>query len=397
MTLGLISRYIGWELIKAFVLTLVGITLLLLIILLTQRAIQEGLGPVPVLRLIPYLLPDVLRMAIPATMLMATCLVYGRMSGANEIVALKANGTSPMVAIWPAIILSFLVSLVSVWLNDVAVTWGRRGVDRVVLQSFEDIAYGMLRTQRAFSTSSLSIHVKDVQGDTLIRPTISIHNKESSPPVTLVAQKAHLNLNAENNQLKIILQDTQFDVGSDFHGEWPEQFEYELPLTSLANPNGEGNRPSDTALREIETKITHQLSNIQVLKQTLASEAGFQLLTGDLMGLTGAGWKNNAEELRVAHYALNRYEAEPYRRWANGFSCLAFVLIGAIYAIRRRISDFWTCFATVFFPIVLFYYPVFQFGVNKAKAGELPPYSVWMGNVFFFVVGLLLIQRLIKK
>lgn len=393
----LVSRYIGWELIKAFVLALFGLTLFLLIILLTQRAIQEGLGPVPVLRLIPYLLPDVLRMAIPLTMLMATCLVYGRMSGTNELVALKANGTSPMVAIWPVIFLAFIVSLVSVWLNDVAVTWGRRGVDRVVLQSFEDIAYGMLRTQRSFSTSSLSIHVKDVQGDTLVRPTISIHNKENSSPITLVAQKAHLNLNTETNQLKIVLQDTQFDVGSNFYGEWPDKFEYEIPLTSLAGPRHATNRPSDTALREIESRITSQQSTILDLKQNLAAQAGFQLLTGDLMEMTGKAWQTNNEELRVAHFNLNRYEAEPYRRWANGFCCLAFVLIGATYSIRRRVADFWNCFATVFFPVVVAYYPIFQFGVNQAKAGNLPPYSVWMGNIFFFALGLWLIQRLIRK
>lgn len=393
----LVSRYIGWELIKAFVLALFGLTLFLLIILLTQRAIQEGLGPVPVLRLIPYLLPDVLRMAIPLTMLMATCLVYGRMSGTNELVALKANGTSPMVAIWPVIFLAFIVSLVSVWLNDVAVTWGRRGVDRVVLQSFEDIAYGMLRTQRSFSTSSLSIHVKDVQGDTLVRPTISIHTKENSSPITLVAQKAHLNLNTETNQLKIVLQDTQFDVGSNFYGEWPDKFEYEIPLTSLAGPRHATNRPSDTALREIESRITSQQSTILDLKQNLAAQAGFQLLTGDLMEMTGKAWQTNNEELRVAHFNLNRYEAEPYRRWANGFCCLAFVLIGATYSIRRRVADFWTCFATVFFPVVVAYYPIFQFGVNQAKAGNLPPYSVWMGNIFFFALGLWLVQRLIRK
>ena len=393
----LVSRYIGWELIKAFILALFGLTLFLLIILLTQRAIQEGLGPLPVLRLIPYLLPDVLRMAIPLTMLMATCLVYGRMSGTNELVALKANGTSPMVAIWPVIFLAFIVSLVSVWLNDVAVTWGRRGVDRVVLQSFEDIAYGMLRTQRSFSTSSLSIHVKDVQGDTLVRPTISIHTKENSSPITLVAQKAHLNLNTETNQLKIVLQDTQFDVGSNFYGEWPDKFEYEIPLTSLAGPRHATNRPSDTALREIESRITSQQSTILDLKQNLAAQAGFQLLTGDLMEMTGKAWQTNNEELRVAHFNLNRYEAEPYRRWANGFCCLAFVLIGATYSIRRRVADFWNCFATVFFPVVVAYYPIFQFGVNQAKAGNLPPYSVWMGNIFFFALGLWLVQRLIRK
>ena len=115
------------------------------------------------------------------------------------------------------------------------------------------------------------------------------------------------------------------------------------------------------------------------------------------MELTGGSWKNNSQELRSAHFALNRYEAEPYRRWANGFCCLAFVLIGAAYAIRKRVADFWTCFATVFFPIVILYYPFFQLGVNKAKIGELPPYSVWMGNIVFFLVGLWMIRKLIRK
>ncbi len=393
----LVSRYIGWELIKAFVLSLLGITLLLLIILLAQRSIQEGLGPVPVLRLIPYLLPDVFRMAIPATMLLATCLVYGRMSGANEIVALKANGSSPMVAIWPAIVISFLVSLVSVWLNDVAVTWGRRGIDRVVLQSFEDIAYGMLRTQRAFSTSSMSIHVKDVQGETLIRPTISLHNNDNSPPMTLVAQKAHLNLNTDTDQLKIVLHDTQFDVGSDFFGEWPDRFEYELPLASLAGPKRTANSPSDTALRDISARVAGQNATIQNLKQTLAAKAGMLMLTGNLMELAGNDCRNISSDLKRARYALNRYQAEPFRRWANGFCCLAFVILGATYAIRKRIGDFWTCFAKVFFPIVILYYPFFQFGVNKAKTGEFPPYSVWMGNAFFFILGVLMIRRMINK
>ena len=115
------------------------------------------------------------------------------------------------------------------------------------------------------------------------------------------------------------------------------------------------------------------------------------------MELTGSNWKNNSQELRSARFALNRYEAEPYRRWANGFCCLAFVLIGATYAIRKRVADFWTCFATVFFHIVILYYPFFQLGVNKAKIGELPPYSVWMGNIVFFLIGLWMIRKLIRK
>ena len=126
-------------------------------------------------------------------------------------------------------------------------------------------------------------------------------------------------------------------------------------------------------------------------KQNLVAQAGFQLLTGDLMEMTGKAWQTNNEELRVAHFNLNRYEAEPYRRWANGFCCLAFVLIGATYSIRRRVADFWTCFATVFFPVVVAYYPIFQFGVNQASVAPLQ----CLDCIFF--VWAMASQRLIRK
>ncbi|HIB00315.1 MAG TPA: LptF/LptG family permease, partial [Phycisphaerales bacterium] len=177
----IITRYVVFELFKTFAVILTVITMLLLFILLAQRAIQEGLEPLLVIRLTPYLIPDVLRLAIPATMLLATCVVYGKMSGANEIIAVKANGGSPMVVVWPAIVLAFAISLFAVWLNDIAVSWGRTGVDRIILRSVEDIVYGMLRTQRAYSNSRFSIHVKDVEDRKLIRPTISFHARDNAP------------------------------------------------------------------------------------------------------------------------------------------------------------------------------------------------------------------------
>ena len=40
-----------------------------------QEAMRQGLGPLPILRLMPYLLPESLRYAVPATVLFAACSV----------------------------------------------------------------------------------------------------------------------------------------------------------------------------------------------------------------------------------------------------------------------------------------------------------------------------------
>lgn len=393
----IITRYVVFELLKTFTVIVTVVTMLLLLVFLAQRAIQEGLGPLLVLRLTPYLLPDVLRFAIPGTLLLATCVVYGRMAGLNEILAIKANGNSPMTVVWPGILLAFIISLGTVWLNDIAVSWGRTGVDRIILRSVEDIAYGMLRTQRSYSNSQFSIHVADVQGRTLIRPTISFHNKDNSPPITLVARQAELRFNAQNNQLKVVLQDTQFDIGSDMIGEWPDIFEYDLPLSTFArNPTSQP-LPSETALRDIAFRVNETSANIDIQRQLLATKAGYQLLTGDLPELHSEKWKINLMGLQKSHYTLNRYQAEPYRRWASGFTCLVFMIIGSAVAIRFKIADFWTCFGLCFLPILITYYPIFQFGVNQTKSGVFPPYGVWLGNALLLAVGLPLLRNMTKR
>ena len=167
-----LTRYVLFELIAVFSITLAGITLLLILVGVAQKALSEGLGPGPVLRMVPYVVPVALQVSVPATILLAACSVFGRMSADNEIVAIKSLGISPMVVVYPALVLAFLVSLIAVWINDIAVSWGRTGIYRVVVESVEEVAYGRLRTQRAYTTRQFSINVKDVSGRRLIRPSI---------------------------------------------------------------------------------------------------------------------------------------------------------------------------------------------------------------------------------
>jgi lipopolysaccharide export system permease protein len=71
-------------------------------------------------------------------------------------------------------------------------------------------------------------------------------------------------------------------------------------------------------------------------------------------------------------------------------------MIGAPMAIWRRNADFLTSFFACFLPILVIYYPLLALGVDQAKSGNFPPYSVWMGNAVFFVFGLGLMRRIIR-
>jgi len=143
----IITRYVLSEMLQVFFVALTALTLFMLVIGLTKEAQQQGLGLLQILSLIPYVLPDAMRFAVPGTILFAVASVFGRFSSSNEIIALKAAGITPMALIWPVAFLAILISLSCVWLNDIAVSWGREGVRGVVVQSLEEIIYSRSQDQ----------------------------------------------------------------------------------------------------------------------------------------------------------------------------------------------------------------------------------------------------------
>ena len=152
----LLTRYVLFQLIGVFLLSLGGITFFMLTVGIAREAITQGVGLMQIVRMMPYILPDALRFAVPATILFASCNVFGRLSSANEIVAMKSLGISPWRILWPCFAVVVLLSFAAVWLNDLAVSWGREGVRRVVLESLEDIAYRMLETQHSYRAPKLA-------------------------------------------------------------------------------------------------------------------------------------------------------------------------------------------------------------------------------------------------
>jgi lipopolysaccharide export system permease protein len=391
----ILTLYVLFDLIKVFVAGLVTFTGTMLLVGVVTEASKQGLPPAAILKLIPYVLPQALRVSIPVTLLLATTTVYSRMSGFNEVIAIKAMGISPMVLLWPALVLSIIFSFVTVWLNDVAVSQGRVGVQRVAMDAIEEIAYGMLRTERRYSSPNFSIIVQGVEDRQLIRPNVWIAGRPGVPEVNIEAQSAELSSSLEDNIpiLKIALHD--FRVESDrFNGTIPMRWTQEIPLRDKGDDVSD--RPTWLPLSKIGSRIEEVEKAIERRKEETAAAAATQMLTGDFDGLTGDAWRLRELPMENLTSQLNKLRTEPYRRWSTGFSCLFFVWVGAPIALWARKCDFLQSFFVCFAPILVVYYPLLMLGFDRAKNGAMHPICVWAPNLVLAVFGIWFLRRVLR-
>lgn len=391
----ILTRYILLEMLTVFLVTTGSLTVFIFLGLIGKAAVDNGLGLGPILRLLPYMLPQAMQFSVPGALLLATTVVYGRVSSSNEIVAVKSLGISPMVMLWPTLIMAFVVSFGAVALNDLAVSWGTDGVKRVVVESFEEIAYGRLRTQKSFSADAFDVKVKQVVGKRLIGPVFSF--KSGGGETSFVrADAAEINVDPDLGTFNIKL----FNANGGMKG-WtithPGEFEQSFPMSQLLGDSANSTRkPAETPLYAIKLAKVEQRKQIDWIKHEMAAATSMALLLGRFDELAQDQWKTRESNLTWSSRELHKLNVEPYRRWANGFSCLGFALIGAPMAVRRRHGEFWGSFFACFLPILLVYYPMLVGCVDQAKDGNIPPQAVWLGNFVLAAWGVWLLRRVIR-
>ena len=391
-----ITRYITSELLGWLAVVLVLLTMVLVLVVVAGEAARMNLGLGPTLRLLPFVLPTAVAYAAPCAMLFTTCLVYGRMSADNEIVATKALGITPMILLWPAWIIAFGLSLVGVWLTDLAFSWGAVGAQRVVIQSVEEIAYGMLRTQKSYANQRFSIVVKEVQERRLIAPIMYFQANNDMPAIRISAAEAELKSDLARSVMTLILTDCEIEMSPGIRSVLPGRTEQPYPLSFFSAKDMRAGNPTNLPLRQIASEIPLQEQQIVMIERSLAAQSALALITGELDDLSEATWKPRRKQLTDARSRLFRLKAEPCRRWANGFSTLAFVLIGAPLAILLKRADVMTRFGYSFLPILLTYYPTLIGCCDRAKSGGMPPYIVWLPNLVLAAVGLCFLKWVVR-
>ncbi len=391
-----LTRYVLFELTVAFLITLTGITVLLIFAVLVKEATSRGLALDSIMRMLPYTVPIALQLSLPATILIAVCSVFGRMSADNEIVAIKSLGISPFSMVMPALMLGFVISILAVWINDIAPSWGRIGVTRIGIESLEGVVYRMLERDGSYSVRDLSINVRGVDGRKLIDPYISIKRK-GEDPIRITASSAELESDLDNNLFTLVLTNSHIDGGGSMNLIDPITNRLPIPIDSVAKKGGLNNSPSVIPLRHIEEETQLQTKITRTAEYNAGTQAAYHLMTGDFSALADSNqWNPKIRSLNDNRSRLHRLKQEPHRRWATGFSCFFFVLVGAPLAIQMKTRNFFNTFAACFFPILLVYYPLLALTLDRGKDGAIPPYSVWLGNAVMLVAGIWILRRVIR-
>ncbi|HXG12705.1 MAG TPA: LptF/LptG family permease [Gemmataceae bacterium] len=395
MPWSILHRMIFGELVKVFLLSLVGITGILLLAGIVAEATQQGLGPAQVLMIIPLLIPSTLPYTIPATTLFATCLVYGRLSHDNEILAIKAAGINVLKVVWPGVLLGILMSLVTMGLYYRLIPYTQARLRQAVLQDVQEFLYAMLKRDNRIRHAQLpyEIYVKRVQGRKLIDPVFKRKDERGHFDIVAEAREADLRVDLARGELQIrMLNGVVAGEGGTAYFE-DRIFAVPLPKDLL---DKRPRKPRELTWQE----ILRRLEALRKEDERLAA-ARAQAASRALMSQAPPNLKNHLNNLhnqrQIIRQEMRLLIIEQNMRPALACGCLCFVLVGCPVGIWFSRSDYLSAFITCFLPILFVYYPLLLCGNNLAKAGSLPPaVALWIPNAAIGLIALPLYWRLLK-
>ncbi|MDR0703410.1 MAG: LptF/LptG family permease [Planctomycetaceae bacterium] len=386
----IIHRYIIWELLVIFLASFIAMTTLLIIGVLVEKALAKNVPILPIVRMIPYVVVEMSRYSLPMTLLLAVTTFFAKMSGNNEVIALKSIGIPPYAFLLPVMALGIFISFFAVWLNEIAITWGRTGINTVLYLSAEDILLEQLKKNHTFTTESqdITIVVKGVENRRLIAPTITL----KSPPSTIEAQSAELKINFSAQTLTVLLSNVKVEgPGAKYTGH---DRVISIALPQIVQDTNAEPSVSNMGFKKLAEETDAIQENLDKQRRIIAAQKVFAGGMGAIDAwstpkITKLNYENQNSVKR-----LKRVATEYPRRWATSFSCFFFIWLGAPLAIWMKKADIFSSFFACFIPVLLFYYPLLMYGLTSAKNGTLPANSVWAANICLGIIGLWFMRRI---
>jgi lipopolysaccharide export system permease protein len=332
---------------------------------ITDMVVNHKVGLAPVFLLLAYTMPYFLQFVIPMSVMMAVLLTLLRMSGDNEILALKAGGLSLYRLLPPVLFFSLLGTLVTGYITVVGIPSGFERFKQLLL----DVA-----------TSNLNVSLKEqtfndsFQGITLYINKIDPHDGELKN--VLIEDRRN-----EKTQNTVVARSGVL-VGE------PEKMVYHLRLY-----NGMINRLS------MEDQSTHTIRfetyDIRLdLKDLLpaapnAPKRPQEMSPSQLADHLAKMEKGSSEYLK----ALMHW----HRKFSIPVACLAMGLLAVPLGIGSRNSNkaYGIALCLAFF---LLYYLLLSAGSAFGENGLYPPMlAMWVPNALLGGFGIYLLLRAVKE
>ena len=420
---GILQRYVSGEVFRSFFMALLTITIVFVLFMVMAQATSLGLTPPEILRLVPCVIPASLPYTVPVSLLFAVTVVYGRLAGDNEVIAVKAAGMSAWAVLWPAMSLGLVISLLLLFLSADAIPRANVAAKLAIFKNFEDGFYKYLKKDREINSPGMPflIRVKDVVDRELIGATFkhrvakatakptSVPNDPGGSPgaridaedpsffdTVIMADKARIQFDTVNNVARVYLDGANIQQGSKQSNFLVNEQWFELPLPPEMQKVAP-KRIQEMTLGELESGRREMLEKIAFERKRQAYAAALWIASGRPGRADWVGLQSSFLDYTWWQQKANEYETEKQMRTAMAWGSLFFVILGAPIGIRFARRDFLSAFITCFVPIIVVYYPLMLGGTNLGKEGIVPPIlALWVGNGVLLVLAALTIRPVLK-
>lgn len=357
--------YIFKELLSSFALGLLIFTFVLLmnrILRLMDMVINKGIGIGEVSTLLLFLLPSLLVLTIPMSILLAVLIVLGKLSADSEIIAMKASGISLYQMLPPFALLCILGFLVTNLLTLYLLPKGNYAFKDYITElatkhSGASLEEGVFND--AFEGMVIYIN-KFNREENRINGILVSDRRDPEFQNVIVAKDGIILAEPENAGVIFRL----FNGSLHRLDHRSKSYHYALFDTYEMNVKLEGSGE--------ERKLKYRELSIK-----------------DLFKLSSEREKTKKSSTRI--------NAEIHQRFAFPFACLVFGLLGVPLGVywRRGGRSYGFVLSIV---IVFLYYLFLNIGENLAKSGYLFAFmGIWMPNVILGVLGIYLFRKVARE
>jgi len=359
-----ISFYLTKEIMGPFFVGLLIFTFIFLmnsILRLTELVVNKGVKLIDILKLILYAMPSFLVFTVPMALLMAVLAALGRLSGDNEITAMKVSGIGIYQLVAPIMIFSLVCSLLTSFVAVYALPWGNSSTRELIFNIARNkVNIGI--KERTFNSDfkGLVLYVNEiaVRGEKLKGILVS-EKGETGEPNTIVAREGYLISDPKSLIITLRLIDGKIHRASKDLNTYQEigfsTYDINLDLGTIIKEQGSFTKEySEMSIGELQRKI---------------------------------------EELRKGEKSLYHPLQVLYEKFSVPFACLVFGLIAIPLGIQSRPSSkFWGFILSLV--VILIYYVFLTFGQILAKNGEIPlPIALWAPNFFIGILGVYMLYK----
>lgn len=326
---------------------------------LIKMVITQKAEWLTVLKLFLLLCPSIISYSLPMAVLLSVLLSFGRLNSDNEITALRAAGINPLSVITPAILLSILISLACVKLNDSILPRATYAA-RKIIANLAVRKPSMFFQQRTLIEDfpGYVFYIQKVKGNHLQGVQIA-KLKEKGLPTSIVAKKGEIltNTGKEFFTLKLThgtIDETEMEEPYRYQRSHFEEYYMEMKLPLETGP-AISKRLKDMTIMELRQK-TFEFQKKRINTSPLLTEINKKL--------------------------------------SLAFAPLTFVLIAIPLGLKiaRRGSKS-TSFGLSLLLIII-YYLLFTGGLALGEKGLAPETIVWAPNIILGITGCFLMWKL---